>query len=73
MPVAAMIRQEISAKGSFAYTPANFARALDLLGQGAIRLDPWIVEAPLGEGGDWFERLIEAPGDVSKVLLVPDL
>ena len=73
MPVAAMIRQEISAKGSFAYTPANFARALDLLGQGAIRLDPWIVEAPLGEGGQWFERLIEAPGDVSKVLLVPDL
>ncbi len=71
MPVAAMIRSEIVARGSFAYTPANFARALDLLGQGAIRLDPWIYEAPLAEGGHWFERLIEAPGDVSKVLLVP--
>ena len=71
MPVAAMIRSEITAVGSFAYTPANFARALELLGAGAIRLDPWIHEAPLGEGGDWFERLIEAPGDVSKVLLKP--
>ena len=71
MPVAAMIRSEIVARGSFAYSPANFARALDLLGQGAIRLDPWIHEAPLAEGGHWFERLIEAPGDVSKVLLTP--
>ena len=73
MPVADMIRREIVAQGSFAYTPANFAQALELLGQGAIRLDPWIHEAPLGEGGLWFERLIEAPGDVSKVLLVPGM
>ena len=71
MPVAAMIRNEIVARGCFAYSPANFARALDLLGQGAIRLDPWIHEAPLAEGGRWFERLIDAPGDVSKVLLTP--
>jgi threonine dehydrogenase-like Zn-dependent dehydrogenase len=72
MPVAAMIRGEIVARGAFAYTPANFARALDLLGQGAIRLDPWIQEAPLAEGGRWFERLIDAPGDVAKVLLRPE-
>ena len=73
MPAADMIRREIVARGSFAYSLANFARALDLLGQGAIRLDPWVVEAPLGDGGAWFERLIEAPGDVSKVLLVPSM
>ena len=71
MPVAAMIRSEIVAVGSFAYSPANFARALELLEAGAIRLAPWIHEAPLAEGGRWFERLVEAPGDVSKVLLVP--
>ena len=73
MPAADMIRREIVARGSFAYSPANFARALDLLGQGAIRLDPWVVEAPLGDGGAWFERLIDAPGDVSKVLLTPSM
>ena len=73
MPVANMIRREIRALGSFAYTAADFAAALDLLGGGAIRLDPWIVEAPLEDGGKWFERLIEAPGDVSKVLLVPGM
>jgi 2-desacetyl-2-hydroxyethyl bacteriochlorophyllide A dehydrogenase len=71
MPVADVIRREITLKGSFAYSPANFAAALDLLAAGAIHLDPWIVEAPLAEGGQWFERLLSVPGNVSKVLLVP--
>lgn len=71
MPVASMIRSEIAAKGAFAYTPANFARALELLGQGRLRLDPWIHEAPLGEGGHWFERLLHKPGNVAKVMLAP--
>ncbi len=72
IPAADVIRREITLRGSFSYSPANFREALDLLDCKAITLEPWIVEAPLGEGGKWFDRLIEAPGDVSKVLLVPD-
>jgi len=71
MPVAEMIRREIKGQGSFAYSPANFMQAVQLLADGKIRLDPWIVEAPLPEGGYWFDRLLDAPGNVSKVLLVP--
>lgn len=71
MPAADIIRREIRVQGSFAYTPANFAAAVDLLAQGRIGLDPWIVEAPLAEGGLWFERLLDAPGKVAKVLLRP--
>lgn len=71
MPAADIIRREIVVRGSFSYAPANFARALELLNEDKFRLDPWIVEAPLADGGDWFDRLIDAPGDVSKVLLVP--
>lgn len=71
MPAADIIRREIDVRGSFAYSPANFAQAIGLLKEQKIRLDPWIVEAPLEEGGMWFERLIEEPGNVSKVLLVP--
>jgi threonine dehydrogenase-like Zn-dependent dehydrogenase len=71
MPVADIIRREITLRGSFSYTPANFAAALPLLQRKSVRLEPWIVEAPLEEGGRWFDRLIEAPGNVSKVLLVP--
>ena len=71
IPAADIIRREITLRGSFAYSPANFRRALELLEQGIIRLDPWIVEAPLADGGTWFDRLLDAPGNVSKVLLVP--
>ncbi len=46
-------------------------RALQLLAAEQIRLDPWIVEAPLAHGGEWFDRLLDAPGNVSKVLLTP--
>jgi 2-desacetyl-2-hydroxyethyl bacteriochlorophyllide A dehydrogenase len=71
LPIADMIRREIITKGSFAYSPQNFADALSLLAEGKVRLSPWIIEAPLEEGDSWFKRLIKEPGDVSKVLLVP--
>lgn len=71
MPAADIIRREVIVRGAFAYTPANFAEAVARLAQGALRLDPWIAEAPLADGGRWFDRLIDAPGAVAKVLLVP--
>ena len=71
MPAAAIIRQELTVRGSFAYRAADFAHGLEQLHAGHYRLDPWIVEAPLAEGGDWFRRLVHSPGNVSKVLLVP--
>lgn len=71
MPAADIIRREIVVRGSFAYSPADFAAAIGILDRGEMGLDPWIVEAPLGDGGAWFDRLIDAPGNVSKVLLKP--
>ncbi|MFQ5921565.1 MAG: alcohol dehydrogenase catalytic domain-containing protein [Anaerolineales bacterium] len=71
MPAAEIIRREIVVRGSFAYAPANIAEELQRLADGTMRLDPWIVEALLADGGEWFERLADAPGDVAKVLLVP--
>ena len=71
MHISDLIRREITVKGSFSYSPQNFADALQLLVEEKITLDPWIVEAPLEEGQQWFERLIDEPGAVSKVLLVP--
>ena len=71
MPAAEIIRREIMVKGSFSYSPANFVQALEFLARHEIRLDPWIVEAKLEDAGGWFDRLIDAPGNVSKVLLRP--
>jgi threonine dehydrogenase-like Zn-dependent dehydrogenase len=70
IPAADVIRREILLRGSFAYTPANFTRGVELLAQGAMRLEAWTTQAPLSEGGAWFDRLVEGTG-VAKVLLVP--
>jgi threonine dehydrogenase-like Zn-dependent dehydrogenase len=71
MPASDIIRREITLRGSFAYSPQNFSQALAQIELGRLRLDPWIVEAPLEQGADWFERLLSKPGAVAKVLLVP--
>lgn len=71
MPAAEIIRREIAVRGSFSYNRDNFAEALRRLENEEVHLDPWIVEAPLEDGGKWFDRLIDAPGNVAKVLLVP--
>jgi threonine dehydrogenase-like Zn-dependent dehydrogenase len=71
MPAAEIIRREIVVRGAFCYSPENFAQALQQLEHKTMRLDPWVVEAPLADGGKWFDRLIDAPGDVAKVLLTP--
>src|SRR5262249_43130750 len=71
IPAADVIRREIVLRGTFAYTKANFRDALQRLEREEMNLAPWIIQAPLEEGGMWFERLINAPGNVAKVLLVP--
>ena len=69
LPANLFIRKELSLKGDFAYTPADFAQALDWLTAGRVEIDPWLARAPLAEGGAWFERLLAGPGPVAKVLL----
>jgi len=71
LPVNAMIRNETAAYGAFAYTPADFACALEWLRQGKAELQPWIELRPLGEGGPSFEKLLGSPGATAKILLQP--
>jgi threonine dehydrogenase-like Zn-dependent dehydrogenase len=71
IPAADVIRRELVLRGSFAYRPADFEVAVRLLAEGALRLDPWIVEDELAAGDRWFQALIDAPGPVAKVLLRP--
>lgn len=71
VPAADIIRREIVVRGSYCYSDADFRQALAYLHAGQMKLDPWIEEAPLQEGGAWFARLLADPGNVSKVLLRP--
>src|SRR5690606_19879012 len=58
-PASEVIRREIGVKGAFCYTGDDFQGAIDAVAKGRMRLDPWIVEAPLGDGDQWFRRLID--------------
>jgi threonine dehydrogenase-like Zn-dependent dehydrogenase len=47
----------------------NFGTALQWLAEGRIGLEGGIIESPLEEGAQWFERLLGNQGKVAKVLL----
>ena len=66
---AASIRKEHRVAMSFAYTPADFERALKLLTAGEIDLSPWTVEMPLEEGQKAFDRMATAPGATLRMVL----
>lgn len=63
------IRKEHRVAMSFAYTPVDFERSLDLLKAGEIDLTPWTREMPLDQGQQAFDHMVNAPGDTLKMLL----
>ena len=70
LPLAAVVRRAIHLRGQFAYTRADFARALEILAEGDLGLD-WLDDAPLAEGAAAFARLVDEPERTTKVLLSP--
>jgi 2-desacetyl-2-hydroxyethyl bacteriochlorophyllide A dehydrogenase len=63
------IRKEHRVVMSFAYTPADFRRSLDLLIAGEINLTPWTVRMPLERGQEAMERMSHNPGVALKMML----
>ena len=63
------IRKEHRVAMSFAYTPADFRRALDWLIAGDIDLSKWTVRMPLAQGQQAFDTIIRSPGSTLKMLL----
>jgi 2-desacetyl-2-hydroxyethyl bacteriochlorophyllide A dehydrogenase len=65
----ASIRKEHRVVMSFAYTPVDFSRSLDLLIAGEIDLTPWTVRMPLERGQEALARMSRDPGIALKMLL----
>ena len=63
------IRKEHRVVMSFAYTPVDFRRSLDLLIAGQIDLTPWTVRLPLERGQQAMERMSHNPGVALKMML----
>ncbi len=74
-PLAAnyLVRQEITIQGSFAYTPTDFAGALDLLASAAVVPSAvWVEERPLSMGAAAFAGLVDGSITVAKIVLTPE-
>lgn len=65
----ASIRKEHRVVMSFAYTPVDFRRSLDLLIAGEINLTPWTVRMPLECGQEAMERMSHSPGVALKMIM----
>lgn len=65
----ASIRKEHRVVMSFAYTPIDFRRSLDLLVAGEINLTPWTVRMPLERGQEAMERMSHTPGVALKMIM----
>lgn len=70
LPANYMIRQEITVTGSFAYTDADFAQAIDLLAQGVVQPSAdWLEERPLSDGPAAFAELVDGNAKTAKIVL----
>jgi 2-desacetyl-2-hydroxyethyl bacteriochlorophyllide A dehydrogenase len=69
-PMAQLVRRAIALRGQFAYTRADFARAVEILAEGDLPLD-WLATAPLADGADAFAKLVDRPAEYTKILLEP--
>jgi len=63
------IRKEHRVVMSFAYTPVDFERSLNLLTAGEIDLGPWTTEMSLEDGQKAFDKMTGEPGDTLKMVL----
>lgn len=66
-----IVNREISVRGSYCYSDADFLRALDLLGTGQVRTEAMVQSLPLSGGEACFRELVERPSAVPRFLLTP--
>ncbi|MGG4032489.1 alcohol dehydrogenase catalytic domain-containing protein [Paenibacillus cisolokensis] len=69
LPINSFIRNELTFRGSFGYTPADFHFALKWISEKGLQLDQWMEKVPLEEGKACFEKLLSDPGPVAKFIL----
>jgi L-iditol 2-dehydrogenase len=72
VPLQAVVSRQIRLQGSAA-SSGEYARCIDLLARGAVRVKPLITAVtPLEEGPRWFERLHSGEPNLIKIILTPD-
>jgi threonine dehydrogenase-like Zn-dependent dehydrogenase len=70
-PMAVLVRKAVRLRGQFAYSRAEFARAVEVLGEGDLDL-AWLSDARLSDGAEAFANLVDQPAEYAKILLSPE-
>jgi L-iditol 2-dehydrogenase len=71
LPLQTVVTRQIRLQGSCA-SAGEYRRAIELMGNGTIRVKPLITAiAPLEDGPQWFERLYAREPNLMKVVLTP--
>lgn len=71
LPFHSMVRNQIMVRGSYAYTPADYRKALDWLIEGRAGIGDLPDVMPLDRGPEVFAELSRGPTDRIKVFLSP--
>ena len=66
-----MVNRELVVRGSYAYTSVDFAYSLELISTGRIDVASMVVQRDLEQGPGIFAKLVDDPGELIKVALVP--
>jgi 2-desacetyl-2-hydroxyethyl bacteriochlorophyllide A dehydrogenase len=67
-----VVGRELNIQGSYCYGDGDFQRALELLTSRQMVVDSMVHTAPLREGVEYFQRMIEEPASIIKTVLVPN-
>ena len=71
LPLQKVVSRQIRLQGSAA-SSGEYPRAIELVSEGKIRVQPMITAvAPLEEGPRWFERLYSGEPNLMKIVLAP--
>jgi L-iditol 2-dehydrogenase len=68
LPILDVVNREITLHGSYSCTDDEFRRAIAILADGAIDTKSWVEMTTLDHGSAYFERLVQDPGNLVKVL-----
>ncbi len=69
LPFHIVVREQITIRGSYAYTMRDFEQALEWLATGRASLGELSPVLPLEDGPEMFARLVQGPSDQVKVFL----
>ena len=70
IPMQDVVTRELRIDGTFIYTHEEFGEAVELLGSGAMHVEPMIsLVADMQRGPELFAKLADDPGDLIKVIL----